>query len=347
MRKKLLALGLAGMMMLGALAGCGGGDTTPADKGSGDTAQADTGADTSKDNAKGSGDMKIGMSISSRDQFLSTLETAVSDAAKEAGVTFNSFDANNDIQLQINHVQTCAADNYDAIIINMVDSTNAKELIAAAGDMKVVFVNRGPDDMSVLNDNIMYVGSNELDSGRFQGEFLAKYFKEKNMTEANIVMMQGTLGLDHTNKRTSSSLKALEDAGIKVNIAYQDTAEYDRAKAMDKFTQFLGTGKPFDAVICNNDDMALGCIEAYKASGVTEIPVPIVGIDATKGGCEAIENGDLAFTVFQDPKGQGGGAIKCAMAMVKGEPVEGEEDHILWIPFEPVDKSNVAEYAAK
>ena len=287
--------------------------------------------------------MKIGLSMSSRDQFLSTLETAVLEDAKAAGVTCNSFDANNDIQQQLNHVQTCAADGYSAMIVNLVDSTNAQEIINAAGDMKVVFVNRSPDT-ALLSDDVMFVGSNEEDSGSFQGEFLANYFKEKGMNEVSIVMMQGTLGLDHTNKRTEFSIKGLEDAGIKVNIAYQDTAEYDRAKAMDKFTQFLGTGKPFDAVICNNDDMALGCIEAYKSTGVTEIPVPIVGIDATKGGCEAIENGDLAFTVFQDPKGQGSGAIKCAVAMVKGEPVEGAQDHILWIPFEPVDKDNVDQY---
>lgn len=333
MNKRFLALGLVGLTLLGAVAGC----TSAVEDQSGTNAQ--TGAVAA--NAK---DTKIGLSMSSRDQFLSTLETAVLKSAEEAGVTCNSFDANNDIQQQLNHVQTCAADGYKAMLVNMVDSTNAAEIIEAAGDMKVVFVNRGPSDMSVLNDNVVYVGSNENDSGRFQGEFLAQYFKDKGMDSAGIVMIQGTLGVDHTNKRTASSLKALEDAGIQIDIVYQDTADYDRAKAMDKFTQFLGTGKPFDAVICNNDDMALGCIEAYKASGMTEIPVPIVGIDATKNGCEAMQEGELAFTVFQNPTGQGNGAIKCALALVNGEPVDGMEDHILWIPFEPVVPADVDKY---
>ncbi|MGE4549496.1 MAG: substrate-binding domain-containing protein [Intestinibacillus sp.] len=341
MKKQFLAFTIAGLTLLQVLAGC---STATKDTG----ADSNTGAaqtDTAKtDTASASGEIKIGLSMSSRDQFLSTLETAVLKSAKEADVTCSSFDANNDIQQQLNHVQTCAANGYSAMLVNMVDSTNAAEIIAAAQDMKVVFVNRGPADMSVLNDNVVYVGSNENDSGRFQGEFLAKYFKDKGMTEARIVMMQGTLGVDHTNKRTASSLKALEDAGIKVTVVYQDTADYDRAKAMDKFTQYLGKGEEFDAVICNNDDMALGCIEAYKASGVTQIPVPIVGIDATKNGCEAMQAGDLAFTVFQNPTGQGEGAIKCALALVKSEPIEGLQEHILWIPFEPVVPADVEKY---
>ena len=335
MKKKLLALGLAGMMMLGALAGCGGsGDTTPPADNAGDAAQADDGG-----NAAAS-DMKIGLSMSSRDQFLSTLETAVLEDAKAAGVTCNSFDANNDIQQQLNHVQTCAADGYSAMIVNLVDSTNAQEIINAAGDMKVVFVNRSPDT-ALLSDDVMFVGSNEEDSGSFQGEFLANYFKEKGMNEVSIVMMQGTLGLDHTNKRTEFSIKGLEDAGIKVNIAYQDTAEYDRAKAMDKFTQFLGTGKHYDAIVSNNDDMALGCIEAITSTGA-KVEVPVLGVDATEGACMAIKEGTMSMSASQNGYAMGRGCVDSAIALIEGKAPEGLTDEVMVpIPFEQIDASNV------
>lgn len=338
MKKKLLALGLAGMMMLGALAGCGG-DAATGDA-NGDAAQAGDAA--GGDNG---GKLKIAMSIAQRDQYLTNMEKAMTPYAESKGVEFKVFDANGDISAQIGQVQTASADKYDATIVVLVNNDAAAEVLQAAGDMPVAFVNRMPTDVSILDGKkATYVGSNELDSGKMQAEYLAEYFKEKNITAPKIVLFQGPLGQDSVVKRTQSFKQGLEDAGLTAEYVYEDTAEWDRAKAMDKFTQFLGSGKEFDAVVCNNDDMALGCIEAYTASGTTEIPVPIVGIDATETGCEAIKAGTMAFTVFQNPKAQGEGAIDAAMSMAKGEDVANIEDGVVWIPFEPVSADNVADY---
>ena len=228
-----------------------------------------------------------------RDQFLSTLETATVEAAKEAGnVDLTTFDANNDISAQLGHVQTCAAGGYDAVIVNLVNTDSAPEIVDLAGDMKVVFVNRLPSDESVLKDNVMYCGSRESDAGTMQGEYLAKYFKDQGKTEANGIMIMGTLGLSHTVARTDYAKKALEDGGIKVNWVFEDTADFDRAKAMDKMTQVLGdANKKFDFIVCNANDMALGCIEAIKAAS-GEVTVPIVGIDGGATGCKAIQDGE-------------------------------------------------------
>ncbi|MCB6364575.1 substrate-binding domain-containing protein [Intestinibacillus massiliensis] len=345
MKKKLIAMGLAGMMLLGSLAGCGGGgDTPPADTKTPDTgSSADSNPAADKGN---SGDkLKVAISMACRDQFLSTLETATVEAAKEAGnVDLTTFDANNDISAQLGHVQTCAAGGYDAVIVNLVNTDSAPEIVDLAGDMKVVFVNRLPSDESVLKDNVMYCGSRESDAGTMQGEYLAKYFKDQGKTEANGIMIMGTLGLSHTVARTDYAKKALEDGGIKVNWVFEDTADFDRAKAMDKMTQVLGdANKKFDFIVCNADDMALGCIEAIKAAS-GEVTVPIVGIDGGATGCKAIQDGDMAFTVFQNPVGQGEGAITCIEAMCKGEPVDGADGNILWIPFEPITKDNVSDY---
>ena len=312
--KKLLSMAMAGCMLFGLLAGCGGGtqaqDAAPA--GNGDKAAA-------QDGDAGDGHkLKVGLSISARDQWVSNMEQAAIDKAGELGVDFSSFDANTDPITQISHVQTCAADGYDAMVVHIVNTDNAQEILDAAGDMKVVFVNRVVDENLFKEGQVVYVGSNEEEAGGYQGEYIAKKLKDEGKDEANVAIMTGTLGMQAMVLRT----------------------EWDRAKAMDKFTQFLGSGKPVDAVICNNDEMALGVIEAMKTSGEKKVICPVAGIDATSVALESIVSGDMAFTVFQNAVGQGGGAVEAAVKLAKGEPCE----LYTWIPFEPVDKDNVNDY---
>lgn len=341
MKKRLIALGMAGMMLLGALAGCGGttstGDTT-------NSANSTTDTTSTADQTSGDKKLKVAICMALRDQFLSTLEEAAKAKAKEMGVDLVGFDANGDISTQIGQVQTCATGDYDAVIVNLANTDSAQEVVNAAGDLPVAFVNRMPADASVLSDKVVYAGSKEVEAGTMQGEYLAKYFKDKGMTEANGVLIKGTLGLDNTNQRTDGVKKALEAGGIKVNWVFEDTADYDRAKAMDKMTQLLGdSSKKFDFVVCNADDMALGCIEAMKAAQ-GKVDVPVVGIDGGKTGCEAVVNGDMAFTVFQNPTGQAEGALECVVKLCKGESLDNLDNHVLWIPFEPVTKDNVKDY---
>lgn len=333
--KKRIALGLTACMLLGLFAGCGAGDT-PADV----TGDAGTAAPAPAP-APASGDkLKIGLSISARDQWVSNMEQAALDQAAALEVELASFDANTDPITQINHVQTCAADGYDAMIVHIVNTDNAQEILDAAGDMKVVFVNRVVDENLFKEGEIVYVGSNEEEAGGYQGEYIANRLKDEGKTEANIAILTGTLGMQAMVLRTASAKEALEASGLTVNYVFEDTAEWDRAKAMDKFTQFIGSGKPVDAVICNNDEMALGAIEAMKTSGTKQILCPVAGIDATSVALESIVSGDMAFTVFQNAVGQGGGAVEAAVKLVNGEPC----DLYTWIPFEPVDQDNVDEY---
>ncbi|MGE4549740.1 MAG: substrate-binding domain-containing protein [Intestinibacillus sp.] len=338
MKKRILALGLAGMMMLGALAGCGGTASKDTNNNTG-AGQTDNGGDTATGKT-----LKIGLSMPVRDQFLTSMETAAKAKADEVGdVQLDVVDANNDVSVQISHVQTWAADNYDAAIVALVNNDSAQEIINAANGMNIVFVNRQPD-VSLLKDNIVYVGTDENLYGKAQGEALAQYFKDQGKTEINAVMFQGVLGLDAVIKRTQSVKDALAAAGMKVNYVYEDTAEWDRAKAMDKFTQFMGSGKAFDAVICNNDEMALGVIEAMKTSGEKKVLCPVVGIDATDVGCQAVKAGEMFCTVFQDPAAQGGGAVECAVGLANGTPIENLKDNYYNIVPQLVTKDNVDQY---
>ena len=242
----------------------------------------------------------------------------------------------------LSHVTACANDGYDAMIINLVNTDNAQEMIDAAGDMPVVFVNRTPGkpEEQLQEGKVVYVGSDENEAGQLEGEFIANLMKEAGKTDVNVVVMTGTLGMQATTLRTEAAKKALEDSGLNINYVFEDTADWDRAKAMEKFVQFMGTGKPYDAVICNNDEMALGVVEAMKTTGDMVVTVPVAGVDATASALESIKNGDQAFSAFQNAVGQGEGAVAAAIKLANGESC----DLYNWVPFEPVNADNVAEY---
>ena len=328
-------------MLAMTLAGCGSSSS------SGEQTSAEGGETAS------SGDgYSMTLIMSLRDEFLSTLEAGSKAAAEELGVTLSPQDAQNDTGKMIQFIESARNAGDDAVLINLVDAETAQQCIEAAGDMKVVFVNRVPADTSVLEaGKSAAVVSDENTSGYYQGEFLANYFKEQGKTDIKYLMLKGTLGLVHTEQRSASVLKGLADNGINATEAAAPlVAEYDRATAMDMISPLLTTTE-FDCIIANNDAMALGAVEAMKAQGLDPTSIPIVGIDATVDGVQAIKDGTLAMTVFQDANGQGYGAVKAAANLIEGNPINDGTDYetdetgnICWVPFEPVTPDNVADY---
>lgn len=337
MKKRVLALLMAGAMTVGLLAGCGGGgeNTDP---------PADSNAGTSEPAGGGEQAYKIGFSIAMRDQFWTSMENAMKPYAESNNVELSILDANQDVATQLGQVQTWAADGYDAAIIGLANNDSAEDVLKAAGGMKVVFVNRQPN-LDILKDGeVVYVGTDETLYGTEQGNFLAEKFKAEGKTEVNIALFMGTLGLDNVTKRTNSAKEALEANGIKANYVFENTAEWDRIKAMDMFSQLMGTGETVDAVICNNDEMALGVIEAMQTNGTKEVFCPVVGIDATDVGCAAVKAGTMACSVFQDPVAQGEGTLKCAIGLLEGAEVEGLVDNYYNILPQLVTLDNVDKF---
>ena len=366
MRKRVLATLLAAGMVMGSLAGCGSSDSESKDSGSKEaetTEEAEAKDDAATDGEDAaSGDMAevlgdITMVIANRDEFLSEMESGAIKAAEALGVKMTTVDAQNDQSKLLEFVETAKNNDQKVIIVNPVDAAAdaCQQIVDAAGDMKVVFVNRPPDDIDagskVLNENVVYVGSNEMTSGYFQGEALAKYFKEQGKTDIKYILIQGTLGQVATTNRTTSLLKAFEDNGINAEEATAPlVADWDRATAQDMITPLLTTIE-YDCIVGNCDALSLGAVEAMKSQGLDPSSVPIVGIDATTDGRQAIHDGDMYMTVFQNAAGQGYGAMKAAANLVQGKPAnEGTEweldetGSIVWIPFEPVNIDNVDKY---
>ncbi len=340
--KRLLAVGMT-IAMVSGLTACGG--AAPA---------ADSGAAPAAEGTAASSDIgEVTLIMSRRDEFLSVLEEGVKEGAEALGVKLNTQDAQSDINKQLQFVQTAANAGQKVCIVNLVDPATGQSIIDAAGDMKIVFVNRVPEDTGILNENAVYVGSDENTSGMYQGEYLAEYFKAKGKTDIKYIMINGILGQTSTTLRTESVLKTLKDNGINATEATAPLAcEFDRATAMDQISPLLSSGLEFDCIICNNDAMALGVIEACRNYDIDPTSFPIVGIDATVDGRNAVKDGSMAMTVFQDAKGQGMGAVQAAINMIKGAPInentgfelDAENPDIIWVPFEAVTAENAADY---
>ncbi|MGI6077405.1 MAG: sugar ABC transporter substrate-binding protein [Fastidiosipilaceae bacterium] len=284
----------------------------------------------------------IGFTIFMRDQFLSAVEAAFAEECEKMGINQVTADANGNANTQINQVQTFASQGVDAIVVNLVSTDNAAQVIEAANGIPIAFVNRKPE--YELEAGLQtFVGSDEYFGGQLQAEFLIDHYKNSGKDTVKYLMMQGTLGLQNTTQRTNAAMETLEASDINFECIYQDTAEWDRAKAQNKMQTFLGTGQEFDFVICNADEMALGCIEAMKSAGVDFNEHPVVGIDGLIGGTTAVKNGEMAFTVHQNAVGQGAGAARAAILMAQGKDVPT----FVEIPFEPVTPENVDIYIDK
>jgi inositol transport system substrate-binding protein len=130
---------------------------------------------------------------------------------------------------------------------------------------------------------------------------------------------------------------------VKVNIIDQQTANWSRDQAQNLMTNWLSTGTAFDGVLANNDEMALGAIQAMKAAGISMDDVIVSGVDATQDALASMQAGELDITVFQNAAAQGSGALDAAVKLARGEAV----DQKVYIPFELVTPANMADYMAK
>lgn len=341
--KKMMAMLLVGATCVGMMAGCGS---------SGGSSDGGSAAST------GSGENgTMTLIMGARDEFLSTLEPAAMAAAEEAGYKITSQDAQNDSSKQIQYIETAVNGGDAAVIVNPVDADAAQSLVDAADGVPLVFVNRMPTDMHVLDaENVGFCGSDEYTAGAYQGQALAEYFKAAGKTEIRYVLLQGLAGQVSVVKRTAGALETLEAEGITATPIVELACEWDRAKAIDKISPVLTSGEQIDCIISNNDAMAVGAIEACEAAGIDPSSLPIVGVDCTKDGAAAIEAGKLMMSVYQNPIGQGKGAVAVAINLINGKPAndgteyvkdetgESYSDSVVWIPFEPVNADNVADY---
>lgn len=277
------------------------------------------------------------------DNFLTVLRNGMQDYAKSLkGVTLQVEDAQNDVAKQQSQIQNFIAAGVDAIIVNPVDTdaTAAMSKIAADAKIPLVYVNREPVNVDSLPDKQAFVASNEAESGTLETKEICRLLGGKGKA----VIMMGELSNQAARMRTKDVHDVVATDECKgIEIVEEQTANWSRTQGSDLMTNWLSSGIEFDAVISNNDEMAIGAIQALKAAGKSMDSVVIGGVDATQDALAAMQAGDLDVTVFQDAAGQGKGALDAALKLAKGESV----DKKVYIPFQLVTPANVKDFVAK
>ena len=290
----------------------------------------------------------IGVSMAKfDDNFLTVLRNGMSDhAATLDGVTIQVEDAGNDVGKQLDQIKNFIASGATAIVVNAVDTsaTQAMSDAAAAANIPLVYVNREPVNVDTLPDNQAFVASNEKDSGTLQTLEVCRLLKEAGKTEANIYVIMGELSNQAAVMRTKDihDVIATPDCSF-IKIIDEQTSNWSRDEAQNLMTNWLSSGTAFDGVIANNDESAIGAIQALKAAGVDMASVVVGGIDATQDALAAMQAGELDVTVFQDAAGQGAGSLNTALALAKGDAVEQK----VYIPFQLVTPANIGDFLTK
>lgn len=297
--------------------------------------------------SEGKKDLRIFMTVNSIDTFRQTIVDAAEAKAAKEGIQLDVVDAHSSIEEQVAQIKKARAEEYDVILCSAVAGDTIVQLKMSAGDIPIIFFNSCPEEKHLSTGKYMYVGSNEQVAGQFQAEYVLGALSDRQ--EINVALIQGPLDHSATKGRTAGVKKVLEESGKKINYVFEDYADWDTEKARKVFGIFLRTGVPVDCVICNNDAMALGIVEACKNTGIKEGSIPILGVDATAAGCAAIQEGSMAFTVYQPGAGQGEAAVDLAIALAEGRSEKelrelAEDGRHVYIDFEKVDPQNAANY---
>ncbi|HEY9527481.1 MAG TPA: sugar ABC transporter substrate-binding protein, partial [Anaerolineales bacterium] len=284
--------------------------------------------------AASGGKITIGVTMKFDDLWLTTLRDSMSEyAATQPDVELVMVDSKEDVATQLAQVENFVTQKVDAIIVIAANTDAADPMTKAAQDagIPLVYVNRLPSN---LPEGISYVGSESIQAGIMQAEWIAEQLDGKG----NVVIMNGDLAQEAAQKRTEGE-KQVFAKYPDITIIREDTGNWSRDQGLALMENWLASGDQIDAVASNNDEMAIGAIQAIEAAGkLGEIIVG--GVDASPDALQEMDKGRLNVTVFQNAKGQGDGGIKVAIALARGETVE----QYTWIPFELVTPENYKTY---
>ncbi|MGQ0287446.1 substrate-binding domain-containing protein [Pasteurellaceae bacterium 22721_9_1] len=274
------------------------------------------------------------------DKWQTYLQDAIRDFDNShEDVEFKLADANGDSTNLLNDVEEFISQGVDALLIVPTDPNMIKVISKKAkkANIPLIVVNRKPndEDMELVTS---YVGSDEIEGGRIQADFIVNKLGDK---PAEVAIFLGTLGLESTTKRTQGNKEILaQHPNIKV-ITEQE-GKWERLKALEIAENLLAAHPGLNIIISNNDEMAIGAILASRKLDIKDEDITIVGLDATADALEYLGEG-LDATVFQSAEDQGKAAAELAYRAAKGEQIP----HVKWVAFELVTPDKKEEYQSK
>ena len=352
--KKVLAFVLAALMVF-SLVACGSNSTATG------SSSAAAGGSSAAPAGDASGVKAAVFYYNYSDTYISSVRTALDGKLEAAGIEYTDFDGNNNQTTQNEQIDTALSSGYNLLIVNMVTSGSSDTATAIADKAKaagvpVIFFNRAVEEDgnegAVLGayDNIAFVGTDAPEAGHMQGKMIGNYLVENyDAVDLNkdgtiqYAMFMGDASNVEAIYRTQYGVEdcdaVLAEAG-KPALEYFDSANTNKyqldmngawsAQAAQEYMQTNlsqyseANGNMIELIICNNDNMAEGCIAALQAAGYNNgegtTTIPVFGVDATDSAKALIAAGSMTGTIKQDADGM----AEC-IALLAGNVASGSD----------------------
>lgn len=246
----------------------------------------------------------------------------------------------------------------NVLCVNLVDRADPSEIIdlARENDVPIIFFNREPVAEDLMQwERLYYVGAHAEQSGVMQGELAAEAVLSDETADRNgdgkiqYVVLEGEAGHQDAIIRTENAVDTLKNSGVELEKLSYQIANWNRAQAQNRMEQLIGQYQDqIELVLANNDDMALGAIDAYKKTDYTESSLPLfLGIDGTDVGLQAVLSSEMWGTVYNDEEGQAEAMAKLAVAVISGEGMEDlsfENEKYIYLPYSRITRDNVEDF---
>ena len=322
MKKRILSMLLVAAMAASMLLGCSSG--TEDSDGKGDDKKA----------SKKDGGYTIGCTVYYMTEFVTLMTEGMEKKAEELGCDLVMLDAQQDAQNQITQIENLIAQKVDVIIVAAVDSDAILPAIEMCDDAGIPLV--GVNMLFNTEEPYHYVGPDDV----LAGELEMQNAIDEIGGEGNVVILEGPIGQSAQIQRLEGNQNILDKYEGKINVLADQTANWSREEALTLVENWLETfsGK-IDAIVAHNDEMALGAIQALEAAGLTD-EIVVTGVDAILDGCNAVKDGTLLGTVYQDAGLEGSEAVQKAYDVLEGKVTEKELSYIdmKWITKDNVDE---------
>lgn len=262
---------------------------------------------------KAPSELVVGVSISTlNNPFFVSLEEGITNLAEANGTKIKALDAQNDTAKQTNDVDDLIQQGVDILLINPVDSSAITPAVesANANGIPVITIDRSSESGTILalvaSDNVI------------GGEMAAEYIKQISGENVETVQLEGVPGASASRERGKGFMNIAEES---LNVIDSQTANFDRAEGLTVMENMLQANPNIKAVFAQNDEMALGAIEAIKAAGLSGA-IQVVGFDGTEDGINSVKAGVLSATVAQQPEEMGRLALQAAFDHFAGITID-------------------------
>lgn len=287
--------------------------------------------------------------------FRQELETLKKD---DLELTMTVRDAAGSQRTQNDQVKELIDAGCSVLCVNLVDRAEPSEIIDLArdNDVPIIFFNREPVAEDLMQwEKLYYVGAYAEQSGIMQGELAAEAIQSDDTIDRNkdgkiqYVVLEGEAGHQDAIIRTENAVDTLKNSGIELEKLSYQIANWNRAQAQNRMEQLVSQyHDEIELVLANNDDMALGAIDAYKKLNYTESTLPVFfGIDGTDVGLQAIVDDDMWGSVYNDKEGQAEAMAKLAVAVITGDgmnELDFEKERCIYLSYSRVTRENVEDY---